>query len=121
MLVAYQCVNRASWAVAEGVIRRIRARWSDPASISTADVWEMTEMTEMLRSLGFVSRRPGQLIALAVAWVDRTPVTSSDVITLPGCGRYAADSWAIFVEGRRDVDPTDGKLRWFLVREAGLV
>ena len=40
--------------------------------------------------------------------------TVGDVLTLPGCGRYAADSWAIFVEGRLDVSPSDGKLNWYV-------
>ncbi|KKK75781.1 hypothetical protein LCGC14_2870280 [marine sediment metagenome] len=36
---------------------------------------------------------------------------------LPGCGKYAADSWAIFMEGRLDVEPNDGKLNWYLDKE----
>lgn len=36
------------------------------------------------------------------------------MLRLSGCGRYASDSWAIFVEERRDVEPTDGKLKWYL-------
>jgi hypothetical protein len=35
---------------------------------------------------------------------------------MPGCGKYAADSWAVFVEGRTDVEPDDGKLNWYIDR-----
>lgn len=111
-------MNRALWTVAERIVDALRETYLDPAEIVGANVWEVTEM---LRPLGFVSRRSGHLIALATAWLDRMPVTASDVAELPGCGRYASVSWAVFVEGRRDVSPTDGKLRWFLAREAGLV
>ena len=38
------------------------------------------------------------------------PPADDDVLSLPGCGAYAADSWEMFVLGRQDVAPTDRAL-----------
>jgi len=51
---------------------------------------------------------------MAKAWLQGRPTCYDDVLKFPGCGKYAADSWAIFVEGRTDVEPSDGKLNWYL-------
>ena len=51
------------------------------------------------------------LVRLAREWVVMgAQDDASRVSSYPGCGRYAADSWAIFMDGRDDVDPTDGPL-----------
>lgn len=57
--------------------------------------------------------RAVSLVALARRWLEVDP-QSVKILSLSGCGKYAADSWTIFVEGRTDVDPTDGKLSWYL-------
>ncbi len=69
-----------------------------------------------LRPLGLWCRRAITIPRMADAWLRRRPRSYDDVLALPGCGRYAADSWAIFVQGRTDVWPSDGKLNWYMDR-----
>lgn len=111
MLVACSLVNRTTWDVARRAFESIRAAWPTPSELASADP---AELEGPLRPLGLWRQRARRLPLLAQAWLASPPSTAADVGRLPGCGRYAADSWAIFVEGRPDVDPTDGKLNWYL-------
>ena len=72
------------------------------------------DLHDCLRPLGLWRKRAITLPRLADAWLQGPPKTCKDVLKLPGCGKYAADSWAIFIEGRTDVEPNDGKLNWYL-------
>lgn len=111
MLVACSLVNRTTWEVAEPAFLSIRRRYPTPGHLARARAYDIGRT---LRPLGLWRQRGRRLPELAKAWLARRPETSADVESLPGCGRYAADSWAIFVEGRRDVEPDDGKLNWYV-------
>jgi hypothetical protein len=54
--------------------------------------------------------RAAKLVGRAAAWSRAEPRSRDDVLSLPGCGAYAADSWEMFVLGRQDVAPTDRAL-----------
>ena len=101
--------------MAEGVFGVVRASWPTPARLALADGGALVDV---VRPLGFQNGRARSLKAYAAAWLALPPATRADVLALPGCGAYAADSWAVFVEGLRDVAPLDGKLNWFLDEEA---
>lgn len=116
MLVACVLVNRAAWEQAEPVHRRLARLWPTPERLGRATT---VKLAFVLRELGFQNVRAARLKAMARAWRARRPRTSRDVEALPGCGRYASDSWAMFVEGRTDVRPTDGKLLWHLQQTRG--
>lgn len=117
MLCACVLVNRTRWSQAESVLNEVRERWPTPHQLSWAG---QEELEEVLRPLGFGRQRARRLQDLANEWqrwwvfLQKRPATASDVLTLPGCGKYASDSWAIFVEGRLDVCPTDRALKAFL-------
>ena len=38
----------------------------------------------------------------------------NDIMELPGVGKYGKESWDIFVNGRKDIEPTDKKLKKYL-------
>lgn len=114
MLVACSLVNLTHWRQAEPVHAEIRRRWPTPKSLAHA---EPGQLEEILRPLGLFRRRAASLRAMASAWMVDPPRTRRDVERLPGCGRYAADSWSIFVESADDVTVTDGKLLWYLRRQ----
>lgn len=113
MLVACSLVNLTTWEQAEPAWLWLRRTYRTVAALSRADP---AELHDALRPLGLWRRRSERLPALARTWLVRMPETADDVRRLPGCGGYASDSWAIFVEGRTDVDPTDGKLTWHLMK-----
>lgn len=113
MLVACSLVNLTHWRQAKPVHRAIRRRWPTPEALSRA---APEELEDLLRPLGLFRRRAASLKAMAEHWLVRPAHTRLDVERLPGCGRYAADSWAIFVEGVVDTTVTDKKLLWYLSR-----
>jgi endonuclease III len=110
MLVACQLVGRASWRVAEGVLAQVRARWPTPLDVANS----RGDLDEVLYPLGFNNRRAFVLRMFAGAWVMEPPRTSDEVFRMPGCGTYASETWAIFIEGRRDFRPHDARLLWYV-------
>lgn len=116
MFVGCVLVNRAAWAVARGAHATLRSRWPSAAALADADA---ADVEAVVRVLGFGSRRAASIVAMARAWIDRGPPrTRTEVLALPGLGPYAADSWEMFVAGRRDVEPTDRRLLSYLARDA---
>ncbi len=114
MLVACQLVNRTTWTQAEPAFRWLLATHLAAGSLAAADP---ASLHRALRPLGLWRRRAAALPRFADAWLRAPPETAEEVLWMPGCGRYASDSWAIFVEGRTDVSPTDGKLTWYARRQ----
>lgn len=112
MLLACSMVNLTNWETAQPIHAGLMARYS----IEEIAKLEPEDLQEDLRPLGLWRRRSLSTIRLAQAWLAGPPERAADVLKLPGCGPYASDSWAIFIDGRTDVDPTDGKLRWYLER-----
>lgn len=113
MVVACCLVNRTTWEVARLAHSRLKLRYGGPENLASADPGDLQPI---IKRLGLWRQRSRNLVNLAGAWIAGSPVTASDVRKLPGCGKYAADSWAIFIENRVDVDPRDGKLNWYLHR-----
>jgi endonuclease III len=113
LIVGCSLVNRASWKVAGPIHARVRLVWPDPPSLAAAG----PDLETVLAPLGFGSRRGALLRRLAAAWAARPARSASDVLSLPGCGPYASDSYSIFVEGRRpEREPSDHYLRVYLER-----
>lgn len=112
MLVACSLVNLTIWSQAQPALADLMLLYPSPKELAGARV---EDLEGILRPLGLWKRRAVSLSRLAQEWLRVGPPGSTiQVAQLPGCGKYAADSWAIFVEGRTDVDPTDGKLSWYL-------
>lgn len=114
MLVACCLVNRATWEVAEPVLKEIKRRW--PSVHAVGFVATPEELAEVIRPLGFQNGRASSINTMARQYWFRRPRTAADVLKLRGCGKYAADSWAIFVDGNLTVEPSDGKLNWYLAQ-----
>jgi endonuclease III len=117
MIVACSLVNLTTWDQARPAFEWLRRRYVAPSVLAAA---RPEDLHDALRPLGLWRRRAISLVRLAQAWVRSPPKTSQDVMKLPGCGKYAADTWAIFMDGQTDLNVTDGKLWWFLdqLREA---
>lgn len=110
MLVACSLVNRTTWRQAEPVFNSLLRLYPTPRALASA---RTEDLYPLLRPLGFGRRRTVSLMALAQRWLELPP-GHVKIQSLPGCGKYAADSWAIFVEGRTDVQATDKKLSWYI-------
>lgn len=114
MVVACCLVNRTTWEVARTVHSRLKLKYRGPEGLAAADP---EDLQPIIRRLGLWRQRSRSLVNLAREWIDRPPAVADDVMRLPGCGKYAADSWAIFMEGHTDVEPNDGKLNWYVARK----
>jgi len=112
MLVSCSLVNLTTWRQAEAPFEKMREMsGGDPAWFSQVDD---ATLNDILRPLGLWRRRSGLLRRMAAAWVESPPETHEDVLDLPGCGKYASDSWAIFVEGIKGVEPRDHLLNLYV-------
>lgn len=107
VLVACVLLNRTTREQVDRIWPEVVERWGEPGPMSRANA---AELGEVLRPLGFWRTRAATLKVMALAYIADRPTTAAEVLELPGCGRYAADAWAIFVEGREDVHPFDGIL-----------
>ena len=113
MLVGCILMNRSTWRIVGPVHAEIRRRWPSIEALACADA---LALKKVIWPAGLQRAKAQNIRALARQWRHRAPETNADILTMPGCGRYAADSWAIFVEGRRDIVPTDKRLAEYLGR-----
>ena len=112
MLVACILINRTHWRQVKPVLERLRARCEGPLDLLKLSV---EETIEILRPLGFYNRRTSSLRCFAHKYLLSRPETWQDVLRMPGCGEYAAQSFQIFVQNERPAGGvTDHKLQWYL-------
>lgn len=104
LLVACVMLNLTNIVQVRPVIDRFFGLFPDPGEAAKADE---VMLADLLRPLGLHNRRAKTIIKLSRAFQDGW----TDVRRLPGVGKYAADSYKMFVEGSLDVDPADKKLR----------
>ncbi|KKN39006.1 hypothetical protein LCGC14_0747880 [marine sediment metagenome] len=96
-------------------------RFPDALALSLADEGEVFEI---VGRLGFGRQRSRSLVRTAADWIKwfegRHEKREGRHVwgLLYGCGKYAADSWDIFVRGRTDVYPDDGVLELWLTRSS---
>lgn len=124
MLVACSLVNLTQWKMARPVFDKLRYRCKNGHAqlINIPD----EELVEILRPLGLHNRRASTLKRFAIAWSElmfdivtghrETDLSRHDIEKLPGCGKYAADSWEIFIEGNLDIETNDHRLNEYIER-----
>lgn len=80
--------------------------------IPTPEVCIQTDpsfIVEIIRTTGFYNIKAKRIQDMSKSWIDKKGIDD-----LPGIGRYAKDSWEIFVNKNLDIKPTDKKLSAFL-------
>lgn len=83
-------------------------RYPDPIKAESAD---SSEMAELIAPLGFKNRRTNVIRRFSSDWLT---LDWQEPKELYGIGKYAQDSWEIFMKGNLDVEPTDGVLKKYL-------
>lgn len=114
LLVACVLMNRAGGHQAKPVLEEMMLFWPEPKHVAAAEV--MCFLDEIIRPCGFQHQRSRRIGRLAAQWLldgyDIEPPTErAEVLALSGCGKYAADSYEMFVLGRQVDDPGDHVLR----------
>jgi len=108
VLVACILCNRTSGFRAKGVLALLLRSWPDAIALAKA---EPDEVAAMLYPLGLAEVRARRLIAMSAGWEAGVHLASGlGVAALEGVGKYGADAYALFVEERVDVQPTDHDL-----------
>lgn len=113
MLCGCIMLNQTSNVQVWRVVDNFFERFPNPESISEDSFDEIKEIT---RTLGFYNRRAKQIIRFSDDWLNKK---WNKVTELYGIGKYASDSYEIFVKGNLKVMPTDSVLRKYL-RENGI-
>lgn len=103
LLIACIMLNLTNIKQARPVITEFFKKYPNPESVVNSSV---EDIANIVRPLGLYNRRAASIVKLSTAFNTRW----NRVTDLPGVGKYAADSYRIFVEGKIDVQPTDKKL-----------
>jgi adenine-specific DNA glycosylase len=107
-------LNQTHFRQVRRIIWSFFDRWPTPQALASAD---QSQVAEHVKSLGFGNRRSASLVRMAQQ-IASDPGWMARPQDLHGVGRYAMDSWKMFIERRpMDVQPTDKELlryqRWY--------
>jgi len=107
-MVAVIMLNQTGRKPVKTVLPEFLHRWPDARSLLAADP---DDIKEVIRSLGMYNRRTSTLVKMSEDWLSWD---GKDAKKLHGIGKYGSDSYEIFFNGRRDIEPTDKELRRYL-------
>jgi methyl-CpG-binding domain protein 4 len=101
MLIACIMLNQTSNKNVRQVIYTFFDRWPTPKSVLKANP---DEIREHIRPLGFYNIRTNRIIRFTQDYLTKKFNRASE---LYGIGKYADDSYEIFIRGNTSVNPTD--------------
>jgi methyl-CpG-binding domain protein 4 len=101
MLVGCIMLNQTSNRNVRQVIYTFFDRWPSPQSILNANP---DEIREHIRPLGFYNRRTQTIMRFSREYIEKKFTRACE---LHGIGKYADDSYEIFIKGNLNVQPTD--------------
>jgi len=91
----------------DGIRDELFKRYPTPKKMMKAN---QSELAELLKPLGLYNRRAKSLKKMSEGYVKGF----KSVDELYGIGQYAKDSWEIFQNNNRNVNPTDKVLQEYL-------
>jgi len=101
MLIGCIMLNQTSNKNVRQVIYSFFDRWPNPQSVLNTSP---DEIREHIRPLGFYNMRTDRIIRFCREYINKTFTKASE---LYGIGKYADDSYEIFIKGNLNVEPTD--------------
>jgi methyl-CpG-binding domain protein 4 len=108
MLVGCIMLNQTHNRQVRRVIYDFFEAYPNPQSI-TED--SLPDIAERLRPLGFYNRRANTILKFSNEYINKD---YKHVSELYGIGKYASDSYEIFINDNRNVNPTDKILNAYL-------
>lgn len=111
MLVGCIMLNQTSNKNVRQVIYSFFNRWPTPQSVVNADP---NDIREHIRSLGFYNVRTNRIQRFSREYIEKRFIRANE---LHGIGKYADDSYEIFIKGNTNVNPTDKILIRYLAGE----
>jgi methyl-CpG-binding domain protein 4 len=111
LLIGCIMLNQTSNRHVRKVIYTFFERWPTPESIIAANE---DDIREHIRSLGFYNTRTKRIKQFSREYINKKFNRASE---LYGIGKYADDSYEIFIRGNLNVNPTDKILIKYLAGE----
>jgi len=111
LLIACIMLNQTGNKNVRQVIYTFFDRWPTPQSVLEADE---VEIREHIRSLGFYNIRTRRIVRFSQEYITKPFTKASELF---GIGKYADDSYEIFIRGNLNVQPTDKILLRYLAGE----
>lgn len=109
LLVGCILLNQVSAKVAKPIWQEFFKKYPTPQSLLGAPTSQaLADMTVLFRPLGFQNRRSVRVLCMTG---DFLKWDGADPLSLYGVGKYAADSYNMFVKGRIVDDVKDKELR----------
>lgn len=105
LLVVCILLNRTQGVQVRRVLPLLFERYPSPRIMAKASA---SQLAMLISGLGLENVKALRLKAMSALWGLRP------IAQLPGIGRYALDSYAIFIEGRTDIRPLDRMLQKYL-------
>ena len=113
MLVGCIMLNQTHNRQVRRVIYDFFEKYPNPESINEDAI---PDITERLRPLGFYNRRASTILRFSREYINKEN-DQRNISDLYGIGKYAMDSYEIFINGNTNVEPTDKILRRYLAGE----
>ena len=107
MLVCCMLLNLTNRKQVDTIRDELFERYPTPKDMMKAN---QSELAELLKPLGLYNRRAKSLKKMSEGYVEGF----KSVDELYGIGQYAKDSWEIFQNNNRKVNPTDKVLQEYL-------
>lgn len=101
MLVGCIMLNQTSNKNVRQVIYSFFEKWPTPQAVINANP---DEIREHIRPLGFYNRRTTTICRFSREYIEKS---FNRISELYGIGKYATDSYEIFIRGNLNVTPTD--------------
>ena len=101
MLIGCIMLNQTSNKNVRQVIYTFFERWPNPQSVLSANP---DDIREHIRPLGFYNRRTNTILRFSREYIEKP---FNHAYELHGIGKYANDSYEIFIRGNTNVNPTD--------------
>ena len=107
MLICCMLLNLTNRRQVDVIRDELFDRYPTPQDMMKAN---QSELAELLKPLGLYNRRAKSLKKMSEGYVEGF----KSVDELYGIGQYAKDSWEIFQNNNRNVNPTDKVLQEYL-------
>jgi methyl-CpG-binding domain protein 4 len=101
MLIGCIMLNQTSNKNVRQVIYDFFERWPTPQSVVSANT---DDIRDLIRPLGFYNIRTNRIQRFSLEYIEKRFINASE---LYGIGKYADDSYEIFIKGNLNVNPTD--------------
>lgn len=110
-LVGCMLCNQTKGSEALPVLTKLFATYPTVQALSESS---QEELVQILRPLGFQNRRATTLIKFSKAWLESS---EDDYLEdLPGVGKYATDSYRLFIHDDWSIQPQDKELIAYMKR-----